>query len=130
MQETTETASSKVTMPVSGRNEIINILQETGSPPPLIEHVLAVCARALKIAEQIEAAGLPVDKNVVEAGALMHDSGIPRQRGPGDRQSEPPTPRVRAGWRVWISAVCPPLHSLPHSGAYARGVPIARHDAS
>jgi uncharacterized protein len=81
MQGKTQTASSPASMPVSGRDEIISILQETGSPPSLIEHVLAVCERALKIAEQIESAGLPVDKNVVEAGALLHDSGIPRQKG-------------------------------------------------
>jgi uncharacterized protein len=68
-------------MPVSSRDEIIKILQETGSPPSLIEHVWAVCDRALKIAEQVEAAGLPVDRDVVEAGALLHDSGIPRQKG-------------------------------------------------
>jgi uncharacterized protein len=68
-------------MPVKGRDEIIAILQETGSPPSLIEHVSEVCDRALKIAGLIEAAGLLVDKDVVEAGALLHDAGIPRQKG-------------------------------------------------
>jgi putative nucleotidyltransferase with HDIG domain len=81
MQGKTEPAGSTAMMPVSGRDEIIKILQETGSPPSLIDHVSAVCDRALKIAEQVEAAGLPVDTAVVEAGALLHDSGIPRQKG-------------------------------------------------
>jgi len=81
MRGATDTSGSTAAMPVRGRDEIVKILEETGSPPSLIEHVSAVCDRALRMAEQAEAAGLPVDKDVVEAGALLHDAGIPRQKG-------------------------------------------------
>jgi putative nucleotidyltransferase with HDIG domain len=68
-------------MSVTGRDEIIKILQETGSPPPLIQHVSTVCERALKIADAVRASGIPVDTEVVEAGALLHDMGVPLQQG-------------------------------------------------
>jgi uncharacterized protein len=66
---------------VAGREDIIKILEETGSPPTLIQHVSTVCDRAMRVADQVEAAGIPVDRQVLEAGALMHDMGIPSQTG-------------------------------------------------
>jgi len=63
------------------REDIIKILEETGSPPTLIRHVSTVCDRAMQVADQVEAAGIPVDRQVLEAGALMHDIGIPSQTG-------------------------------------------------
>ena len=81
MRGTVDTTKSRQAMPVAGREDIVKILQETGSPSALIEHVSTVCERALKIADQVEAAGLPVDKPVVQAGALMHDMGVPFQKG-------------------------------------------------
>jgi hypothetical protein len=78
---TTNASSQQTEMPVVGRDEIIQILQETGSPPALIQHVSTVCERAMKVADNVEAAGIAVNRRVLEAGALLHDSGVPLQKG-------------------------------------------------
>ena len=67
--------------PVAGREDIVKILVETGSPPSLIEHVSTVCERALKIADAVAGAGSAVDRQVVEMGALLHDMGVPGLTG-------------------------------------------------
>lgn len=76
-----QTAKQHEEMPAANREEVIAILQRTGSPPALIEHVSTVCERALKIADAVAAAGIPVDRKVVEFGALLHDMGIPSLKG-------------------------------------------------
>jgi putative nucleotidyltransferase with HDIG domain len=69
------------TMPVRDHGELLAILQRTGSSPSLIAHVVAVCERALKLADAIAVAGTAVDRRTVEYGALLHDIGIPALRG-------------------------------------------------
>lgn len=74
-------ATEQHEMPVADRDAVIAILRETGSPPALIQHVATVCERALRMAGEIAAAGIPVDRQVVEYGALLHDCGIPKLSG-------------------------------------------------
>jgi putative nucleotidyltransferase with HDIG domain len=74
-------ATEQQGMPVAVREAVIAILRQTGSPPALIQHVSTVCERALKMADEVAAADIPVDRQVVEYGALLHDSGIPRLTG-------------------------------------------------
>jgi len=78
---TTEASPQRTELPVSGREEIIKILQDTGSPPSLIEHVSTVCERSLRIADRVGAAGIAVDRRMLEAGALLHDMGAPMCKG-------------------------------------------------
>jgi len=68
-------------MPALGRDEVIALLQRTGSSAALIQHVVTVCERALKLSDAVSAAGTPVSRQVVEYGALLHDMGIPHLKG-------------------------------------------------
>ncbi|HVC80396.1 MAG TPA: HD domain-containing protein [Chloroflexota bacterium] len=68
-------------MPALGRDDVIALLQRTGSSATLIQHVVTVCERALKLADAVSAAGTPVSRQVVEYGALLHDMGIPQLKG-------------------------------------------------
>ena len=70
-----------IDMPATGREDILRLLADTGSPPSLIAHVTDVCDRAMRIVDQVEAAGIPVDRRVVHTGSLLHDMGIPFQTG-------------------------------------------------
>lgn len=78
---TSQASPHHVDMPVAGREQILEILRETGSPAALIEHVSTVCERALKLTDAVQAAGIAVDRRVVEFGALLHDAGVPFQKG-------------------------------------------------
>ncbi|HVA91597.1 MAG TPA: HD domain-containing protein [Chloroflexota bacterium] len=68
-------------MPAPGRDDVIALLQRTGSDPALVQHVVTVCERALKLADAVAGSGAPVERRVVEYGALLHDMGIPQLKG-------------------------------------------------
>jgi hypothetical protein len=74
-------ADQREDVSIPRRDVVVALLQRTGSDPALIRHVETVCERALKIADAVAAAGTPVDRWVVEYGALLHDMGIPRLKG-------------------------------------------------
>lgn len=57
------------------RAEAIRLLEESGCAPNVIEHCKEVASLAVEIAEKAKAAGRGVNMELVEAGALLHDSG-------------------------------------------------------
>jgi len=57
------------------RAEAIRFLEESGCAPNVIEHCKEVASLAVEIAEKAKAAGMEVDLELVEAGALLHDAG-------------------------------------------------------
>lgn len=57
-------------------------LQEQGCDPDVIAHSLVVRDLAVRIADKILSAGtVPVDRDLVAAGALLHDIGRSRSHG-------------------------------------------------
>jgi len=64
------------------RAAVLDLYRELGAAEGLIAHVTQVADDALRIAERMLAAGLAVDAETVELGALLHDVGIPLLRGP------------------------------------------------
>lgn len=63
------------------RAEAIWLLEESGCAPNVIEHCKEVASLAVEIAEKAKAAGRDVDLELVETGALLHDSGRCRTHG-------------------------------------------------
>lgn len=57
------------------RAEAIRLLEESGCAPNVIEHCKEVASLAVEIAEKAKAAGQNVNLELVEVGALLHDSG-------------------------------------------------------
>jgi hypothetical protein len=61
-------------MTVPGRVEAATLLLSLDPPPWFVRHSRAVAEVAGWLAARIEAAGIPVDRRVVEGGALLHDA--------------------------------------------------------
>lgn len=57
------------------REQAIHILVEQGCPREVIDHVVAVTGVALDLAAKLQAKGVPINVQLVEAGALLHDLG-------------------------------------------------------
>jgi uncharacterized protein len=57
------------------REQAIHILVEQECPREVIDHVVAVTGVALDLATKLQAKGIPIDVQLVEAGALLHDLG-------------------------------------------------------
>ncbi|MFN8486301.1 MAG: HD domain-containing protein [Caldilineaceae bacterium] len=66
---------------MKSRQEIIQLLIENGTGPDLLAHVERIERISQLIADQIEAQGGKVDRQVLEAGALLHDLGLPLRTG-------------------------------------------------
>ena len=49
------------------------LLQDFGTPQKVIEHTIAVCRKAQQLADLCIAAGVPLDKDLLSAAALLHD---------------------------------------------------------
>ena len=58
------------------RKKILGFIKQKGLSEDKLIHSIAVTDIALNIAEKIAADGIQIDKNVVEAGALLHNIGI------------------------------------------------------
>ena len=56
----------------------ISLLKEAGCSDKIIEHVLAVAKAALSIADEVK---IPVDKELIRLGSLLHDIGRARANG-------------------------------------------------
>jgi len=68
-------------MPDPG-TEYIRYLQEAGCDPGVIAHCVVVHDVAIRITDRIIQAGrVPVDRDLVEAGALLHDIGRSQTHG-------------------------------------------------
>ena len=63
------------------RQAIIQLLIDNGTGPDLLAHVERIERISQQIADQIEAQGGQVDRQVLEAGALLHDLGLPLRTG-------------------------------------------------
>ena len=61
-------------MTVPGRTEAATLLLSLDPPPWFLRHSRAVAEVAGWLAARIDAAGIPVDRRVVEGGALLHDA--------------------------------------------------------
>jgi uncharacterized protein len=57
------------------REQAIQLLRENHCPPKVISHCELVADLALEISDKLEKKGLKVDRQLVEAGALLHDLG-------------------------------------------------------
>lgn len=66
---------------MQSRQAIIQLLLDNGTGPDLLAHVQRVERISQQIADQIEAQGGRVDRQVLEAGALLHDLGLPLRTG-------------------------------------------------
>ena len=59
----------------------LKLLHESGCSKKVIAHCKAVSALAVKFAKTCKNRGLPVDVNLVEVGALLHDIGRSKTHG-------------------------------------------------
>jgi uncharacterized protein len=57
------------------REQAIEILKRNHCSPKVIKHTEAVSALAVEIAKQLQAKNHPINLQLVEAGALLHDLG-------------------------------------------------------
>ncbi|RXA19669.1 TIGR00295 family protein [Methanosarcina sp. MSH10X1] len=57
------------------RTEAIQLLEETGCSPNVIEHCKEVASLAVEMANKAKTAGHNVNSELVEIGALLHDFG-------------------------------------------------------
>jgi uncharacterized protein len=64
-----------VSKQLPNREQAIKILQKNGCPTKVITHCQAVASLAIEIAEIFKAKNYPVDLELIEAGALLHDIG-------------------------------------------------------
>lgn len=60
------------------REEALQILEEVGTPPEVIEHSIFVSDKAVEFAKKMS---VPVDLQLVEVGALLHDIGRSQSYG-------------------------------------------------
>lgn len=58
------------------RSLLVNVLRKIGLEEGIIKHSESVADISLKVADEMIAKGLKVDKKIVEAGALLHDIGL------------------------------------------------------
>jgi putative nucleotidyltransferase with HDIG domain len=66
---------------MKSRPEILQLLIENGTGPELLAHVERIERISQLIANQVEAQGGRVDRQVLETGALLHDLGLPMRTG-------------------------------------------------
>ena len=60
-------------MNIPSRKECLDILKNNGTPSNIIEHSKAVCIVAENVVENLIKKGIKVNKELVIAGALLHD---------------------------------------------------------
>lgn len=63
------------------QEQLISLLQQAGCSEDIITHSKKVLKIALKIADRIEKKGIPLDKDIITTGALLHDIGRSRTHG-------------------------------------------------
>ena len=72
-------------MIIPTKEECIKILKEQNVPDNLVAHLKAVCEFSLRICDLLEKKGINVNKDLVAAGALLHDI---RKTSPNDHVVE------------------------------------------
>jgi uncharacterized protein len=63
------------------REQAIGLLRQNHCAPNVISHCEAVAKLALEIVGKLEKKGLKIDRELVEAGALLHDLGRSKSQG-------------------------------------------------
>jgi uncharacterized protein len=63
------------------REQAIKLLEDNHCPPKVINHCKAVTTLAIEIARELQAKGILLDLELVEAGALLHDLGRSKNHG-------------------------------------------------
>ncbi len=63
------------------REQAIGLLRENHCSPNVIRHAEAVAELALEITDKLEKENLKINRELVEAGALLHDLGRSRTHG-------------------------------------------------
>ena len=63
------------------RRELISILEGEGAPETLQEHVQVVADHALRIGGAVRGQGRVVDRDLIEAAAILHDIGLLKRTG-------------------------------------------------
>jgi uncharacterized protein len=63
------------------KEDALKLYRELGLPDHIIKHSILVAEKALEIAKQIQDAGHPVNLELVEMGALLHDIGRVNAKG-------------------------------------------------
>ena len=66
---------------MQSRQQLIQLLIDNGTGPALLEHVERIERISQLIADQVETRGGRVDRQVLQAGALLHDLGLPLRTG-------------------------------------------------
>lgn len=59
--------------PLPSKEECLQILEDNNVPANIIAHSSAVCDLSLKIASLLEKRGISINRELVAAGALLHD---------------------------------------------------------
>ena len=57
------------------REQAIELLRKNNCPEVVVSHCEAVAQIALELADKLEKKGIKIDRELVEAGALLHDLG-------------------------------------------------------
>ena len=60
-------------MIIPTKDECIKILKDNNVPDNVMAHVKAVCDFSIKVCDLLEKKGINVNKDLVVAGALLHD---------------------------------------------------------
>lgn len=60
-------------MPIPTKEECMKILKEQNVPGNIVAHLKKVCEVSMKIADLLEKKGINVNRDLVAAGALLHD---------------------------------------------------------
>ena len=60
-------------MIIPTKEECLKILRENNTPDNVIAHCKAVCDFSMKIADLLEKRGINVNRDLIAAGALLHD---------------------------------------------------------
>ncbi len=63
------------------RKQALQLLSESGCQANVTKHCIAVAKLAVETGETIKKKGLPIDLELVEIGALLHDIGRSRTHG-------------------------------------------------
>lgn len=74
-----------VKMKIPTREECLKILKDNNVPDNIVAHLKAVCDFSMKIVDLLENRGIAVNRDLVAAGALLHDI---KKAEPGDHVVE------------------------------------------
>ena len=105
-------------MTIPDRREAARLLCSLEPPPWFVRHASAVADVAAWLVARTAERGRPVDRSLVESGALLHDvDKLPRAAVPGTRHGD--------GSAAWLAT-----RGHPELGPVVRDHPVTRLEAS